>query len=233
MKRATHLKQFIAGVEISSLLEGGCHSGGKHLVSGRWVSWHSVVGHKHILRREREQIHTHKMHLKLKLTQTKYFVTLFHNIWNVYNYFDFITTVAGFVLVVHLDKRVQVVFQPLLMTSGHYMYDHTEHTEQGTVILGALQSVSNSRNCSHILHRWSTDRRELTAISWASLVAAVSTSNSCISTVGRKLTITWVSMACRHYGGKKLGRCHIINLYIQLRIEDDEKWENAAQHHYH
>lgn len=30
-----HLEQFIAGVEISSLLEGGCDSGGQHLMSGR------------------------------------------------------------------------------------------------------------------------------------------------------------------------------------------------------
>lgn len=63
----------------------------------------------------------------------------------------------------------------------------------------STSSVINRSKCSHVLYKWSTDRRQLTAISWASLVAAVSTSNSCISTVGRKLMITWVSMACRHY----------------------------------
>ena len=30
-----HLQQFIAGVEIGSLLEDGCDCGGQHLVSGR------------------------------------------------------------------------------------------------------------------------------------------------------------------------------------------------------
>lgn len=34
----THLKQLVAGVEISSVLEGGCHSGGQHLMSGHRVS---------------------------------------------------------------------------------------------------------------------------------------------------------------------------------------------------
>ena len=38
----------------------------------------------------------------------------------------------------YLDKRAQVVFQPLLVTSGHYMYDDTEDTEQGSVTLGEL-----------------------------------------------------------------------------------------------
>lgn len=31
---SAHLEQFIAGVEISSLLEGGCYSCGQQLVSG-------------------------------------------------------------------------------------------------------------------------------------------------------------------------------------------------------
>lgn len=43
-----------------------------------------------------------------------------------------------------------------------------------------------------------THRVELTAISVASLVAVLRTSNSCISTVGRNLIMTLVSMACRH-----------------------------------
>lgn len=34
LKSDSHLQQFIAGVEVGSLLEDGCDSGGQHLVSG-------------------------------------------------------------------------------------------------------------------------------------------------------------------------------------------------------
>lgn len=97
----------------------------------------------------------------------------------------------------YLNKRAQVVFQSLLVAFGNYMYDHTEGTEHGNsiyVLLSGVKAVKVQRIC------FLADRKELTAISWASLVAAVSTSNSCISTVGRKVMMTWVSMACRHWG---------------------------------
>lgn len=93
----------------------------------------------------------------------------------------------------YLYKRAQVVFQSFLMTSWDYMYDHTEDTKQRNETC----TVNTTLIC---INKWLTDRRELTAISWASLVAAASTSNSCISTVGRKVMITCVSMACRHCG---------------------------------
>lgn len=62
------------------------------------------------------------------------------------------------------------------------------------IVLNNTGVVLNARS----VHRLSTDCRQLTAISWASLVAVVSTSNSCMSTVGRKLMIMWVSVAWRH-----------------------------------
>ena len=47
------------------------------------------------------------------------------------NSLDFITPVVVFVSVVYLNKRAQVVFQALLVTSGDYVYDHTEGTGAG------------------------------------------------------------------------------------------------------
>lgn len=87
----------------------------------------------------------------------------------------------------YLNKRAQVVFQSLLVAFGNYMYDHTEGTEHGNsiyVLLSGVKAVKVQRIS------FLADRKELTAISWASLVAAVSTSNSCISTVGRKVMMT-------------------------------------------
>lgn len=98
---------------------------------------------------------------------------------------------AAFVLVGYLHKRAQVVFQALLVTSGDYMYDHTEGTEAGHSYRVSVCLQHLLVQTAFTFHRsGKTDRSELTAISWVSLVAAVSTPNSCISTVGRKLMIT-------------------------------------------
>lgn len=75
----THLEQLIAGVEISCLLEGGCYSGGQHLMSGRWVSWRRVVGHKHILRREKKHKSTHTRCTLEKEEKRNWQVSNFYN----------------------------------------------------------------------------------------------------------------------------------------------------------
>lgn len=79
------------------------------------------------------------------------------------------------------------------------MYDHTESTEWGRKFKN--KKPKKKKNLNHMLHtNYATHRRALTATSWASLFAAVSTWKSCNNTVGRKLMMTCVSMACRHWG---------------------------------
>lgn len=88
------------------------------------------------------------------------------------------------------------MLQALLVTFGDYVYDHPESTQQG---LAHILATGDTRQ-QHVKCKRASNRRQLTAMSWASLVAAVRTSNSCISTVGRKLTMTCVSVAWRHCG---------------------------------
>lgn len=149
-------------------------------MSGQWLSWRRVVGHEYILRtgKKKSTRQTHNGRAKAD---------------------DFNKDAFGHQN--YLDKRPQVVLQALLMTFRDYMYDHTESTAQDSHIHTVLKTVLNNTGVvlnTKNLHRLSTDRRQLTAISWVSLVAVVSTSNSCMSTVGRKLMITWVSVAWRH-----------------------------------
>lgn len=94
----------------------------------------------------------------------------------------------------YLDERAQVVLQAFLVTLGHDVYNHPESTRQCLAHVSATEGTRQRQGKC----RRPSNRRQLTAISWASLVAAVRTSNSCISTVGRKLTMTWVSVAWRH-----------------------------------
>lgn len=78
------------------------------------------------------------MYFKLKTTKSIFVTLSWHYNKKSVDYFDFISTIALFILAGHLNKRAQVVFQPFLVTSGDYMYDHTAGAEQSSVILEAF-----------------------------------------------------------------------------------------------
>lgn len=149
--RITHLEQFIADIVICSLLEGGDHGQGEHLVSGGWGPCRWVHGHKHILqKRKGYEIEKTQDGCTINLKKTKKTKEKMRRCR---------TFAAG--RAHYLDEGAQVVLQALLVTFGDYVYDHPESTQQGL----AHVLATNGTRQRHIKCKRPSNRRQLTAMS--------------------------------------------------------------------